>query len=131
MKTRLPRYYFYRLIATHYKKGSYVAAPCIKQKVFLYLCTIASELLNSNLKMHVLKLRNLNSLRLNRKQIDVLLLMKKEDWITFFSYDSFFLNTHSLTCNYELNGSARRHSISSKTFKSIYDSFKTMSLSAT
>ena len=29
MKTRPPRYYFYNLIATQYKKGSHVAAPCI------------------------------------------------------------------------------------------------------
>ena len=29
MKTRSPRYYFYILIATHYRKGSYVAALCI------------------------------------------------------------------------------------------------------
>ena len=29
MKTCPPRYYFYSLIAMHYKKGSYVAAPCI------------------------------------------------------------------------------------------------------
>ena len=28
MKTRPPRYYFYNLIATHYKKRSYVAVPC-------------------------------------------------------------------------------------------------------
>ena len=27
METRPPRYYFYSLISTHYKKGSYVPAP--------------------------------------------------------------------------------------------------------
>ena len=31
MKTRPPCYYFYNLIATHYEKGSYVAAPCISK----------------------------------------------------------------------------------------------------